>query len=173
MNEIIAALFFFLPAGVANMTPVLANKVPLLNRWKTPVDGYKTFRGKRIFGDHKSWRGIVTGTLLGTLAGLVIPESLMGNVFPNLSWPVFALMSFGALAGDAIKSFFKRQRNHPSGSTWFPFDQIDYIIGGLIALVPFAIPSLQLCLTILIGYFGLHLISTYVGFKLKLKSSPL
>src|SRR5581483_2229311 len=47
------------------------------------------------------------------------------------------LFGFGALAGDAVESFFKRQRGTPPGAGWFPFDQTDYIIGGAIATAPF------------------------------------
>ena len=47
--------------------------------------------------------------------------------------PLFAI---GALGGDALKSFFKRQVGIRPGGTWFPFDQIDYIIGGAIASQP-------------------------------------
>jgi hypothetical protein len=37
------ALWFFLPAGVANAAPVFANKIPVLNRWKTPMDFGKSY----------------------------------------------------------------------------------------------------------------------------------
>ena len=167
------ALIFFLPAGIANMTPIFANKVPVLNRWETPVDFHKSFRGKRIFGDHKTWRGIVTGTVCGTLLGWPL-LALLGpsdDIYFILLAPL--AMSFGALAGDAIKSFFKRQVGVASGKSWFPFDQTDYIIGGLLLVLPFHAVSLSLAGIIFVEYFALHLISTYIGFKLGLKDSAI
>jgi len=53
-------VWFFLPAGLANMTPIFAAKLPYLSRWSFPLDGYATFRGKRVFGSHKTIRGVLT-----------------------------------------------------------------------------------------------------------------
>jgi hypothetical protein len=43
-----------------------------------PLDGGRTFRGKRIFGDNKTWRGVVVMTgaaaLLGGLQGALLGE---------------------------------------------------------------------------------------------------
>jgi CDP-2,3-bis-(O-geranylgeranyl)-sn-glycerol synthase len=112
-----------------------------------PIDGGRTFRGKRIFGDHKTVRGLMAGTLFGFLTTALqmflfnnfsFFESVSGSV--DYSSPTVLLMGaalgFGALAGDAIKSFFKRQFSVPSGQSWFPFDQIDYIIGAILFDTP-------------------------------------
>jgi CDP-2,3-bis-(O-geranylgeranyl)-sn-glycerol synthase len=84
-----------------------------------------------------------------------------------------ASMGFGALAGDAIKSFFKRQMSVPSGESWFPFDQIDYIVGGLIMSVPFVQLKLSEYIIISIVWFVIHPIATFIGWLLKLKDSPI
>jgi CDP-2,3-bis-(O-geranylgeranyl)-sn-glycerol synthase len=92
------------------------------------------------------------------------------------------LLAFGALAGDAIKSFAKRRVGHmsggkatgiPSGKSWFPFDQIDYIVGALLLSWPVLQPSLALVAAIVVMYFGLHLVATYLGYRLGLKSDPI
>jgi CDP-2,3-bis-(O-geranylgeranyl)-sn-glycerol synthase len=184
MQEVLFALWFFAPAGIANSSPVFANKIPLLHKLGTPIDGGKTFRGKRIFGDHKTVRGFVVGVLMGFLVA-----GLQMFLYKNFSWvsdlsytidysnPVVILMGtalgFGALAGDAIKSFFKRQFSVPSGASWFPFDQIDYIIGGLLASIAFVSLSLSQYLTILIVWFLIHPLATFFGWILKLKDSPI
>lgn len=173
MNEWLAAFLFFLPAGIANATPVLANKVPLLNRWGAPLDFGIRWRGKRLLGANKTWRGMVTGTALaGATAFALSPingreESVVSTVFLG------CVMGFGALLGDTVESGFKRRRNIPAGSSWFPFDQIDYIIGGLLLVWPFAHLSLRTMAIIFVTFFGLHLITAYLAYLLKLKDKPI
>ena len=82
-------------------------------------------------------------------------------------------MSAGALIGDAVESYFKRQRRIPSGQPWFPFDQTDYIIGGLLFSMPFAVLPVWLILWVFGLYFGLHLLSSYIGYRLGLKELPI
>lgn len=165
LEHALYALLFFLPAGVANMTPIFASRLPGLRNWQAPIDLGKSYRGKRIFGPHKTWRGLISGTLMGTIIGVLLLSS------DNL-W-VAASMSAGALIGDAVESFFKRQRGIESGKAWFPFDQTDYIVGGLLFTLPFGVPPLWLVLWIFALYFGLHLISSYLGYKLGFKKSPI
>lgn len=176
MKELLAAFLFFLPAGIANMSPVFANKIPILNQWKTPIDFGKSWRGKRLLGNNKTWRGLVFGTAMAALTALLI--GLFTNPTARLDIHatfVFAgaLMGMGALLGDAVESFFKRRRGMGPGNSWFPFDQIDYIIGGLVVIYPIYTPTVALMLTILLLFFGLHLVSSYVGFLLKLKDQPI
>ncbi len=161
----VRAFLVFLPAGIANMTPILAAHTPALKKFATPLDFGHHFHHKRIFGDHKTWRGLITGVFTGTLTSL----------FFGLPISYGLLVSFGALAGDAIKSFFKRRFNVASGRSWFPFDQVDFILGGLLlaALLGSANPTRGLEVYIFLLYFGLHLISSFVGYLLKLKSSPI
>lgn len=173
MNSFITDIIIFLPAGVSNMTPVLANKIPGLKHWNTPVDFGHSWGGKRIFGDHKTWRGIVTGTACGTLFGAFLGVTLLSSNYTESWLPYFLFMSFGALAGDAIKSFFKRRANVASGKSWFPFDQTDYIIGGLVFTLPFGVPSLKFVVEILAVYFVLHITVSYLGYRLHLKKDPI
>lgn len=174
MNDVLMALWLFLPAGVANAAPVIANKTPLLNRWTTPMDFHQTYKGKRIFGDNKTWRGvvfaIVLAALTGSLQALLIHREL-SEVY--LGCLIGGLLGFGAMYGDAAASFFKRQSGIASGESWFPVDQIDYIIGGLLAVAPLALFSWLEMLVILIVYTGLHLVVAYIAYLLKLKDKPI
>lgn len=182
MNELFDALLFFLPAGVANMTPVLANKIPLLNRWKTPIDFGKSWRGKRLLGANKTWRGLVYGAFMGAFTGWIVYLFYPGLVYQFVPAPVSALstavlmgaaLGLGALVGDAVESFFKRQVGIKPGSAWFPFDQIDYIIGGLVFVWPLAHLTWGKVGYIFLLYFGLHLSVSYIGYLLKFKDKPI
>jgi hypothetical protein len=55
--------WFLVPAGFANMAPIFAAK--LFPSWKTPVDYGYPVNDVRLFGDHKTIRGLVSGTLIG------------------------------------------------------------------------------------------------------------
>ena len=184
IQDILFALWFFLPAGLANASPVFANRVPGLSHLGLPLDGGLHFRGKRIFGDHKTLRGILVGVLTGIVTCLI-----QGYIYRHSTWiqsislidyssyaTCFALglaLGFGALAGDAIKSFFKRQFAVPSGKPWFPFDQIDYIVGGLV--LSSVVIDLPHSAYVWIGlvWFLIHPIATFLAWLVGLKDSPI
>lgn len=177
MSDFLYAVIFFLPAGIANMTPVLANKIPVFNRWRAPMDFGRSFRGQRVFGANKTWRGLVYGAVLGGLVGAVVFQ-VWPSVFETFKisanpFLVGALLGAGALVGDAVESFFKRQNGVKPGESWFPFDQTDYIIGGLLFVWPLASLTLQTAGIIFISYFGLHVIVSYIGYLLKFKDKPI
>ncbi|MCA9331321.1 CDP-archaeol synthase [Candidatus Saccharibacteria bacterium] len=174
MSDWWAAFWFFLPAGIANAAPLFACRLPILKDWNTPIDLGKTWRGKPIFGANKTWRGLLFGTFVAALVGLlqyrVITSSVESTFFIVIST---AALGFGALAGDAVESFFKRQIGVKPGDKWFPFDQIDYIIGGLLAVSPFVSLQIDDVLRVLVIYFGLHLITSYIGYLIGFKKTPI
>ena len=184
LRDILFALWFFTPAGLANATPVFAKHMPLLNKLGMPIDAGKHFRGKRIFGDHKTVRGFVSGAAVSTLVAAVQYGlyqhsdwlqhiSLVDYTSLPMSLALGFLLGFGALLGDAIKSFFKRQFSVPSGKAWFPFDQIDYIVGGL--LLSSIVVDLPHSAYWWMGFiwFLIHPIATFIGWLTGLKDSPI
>jgi len=184
MHAILFSLWFFVPAGFGNMTPVFAAHIPLLRDLNYPLDFGKKYRKQRIFGVHKTWRGVVLGVLIGML--IVWVQSV---IFHHSAWirsistPVNyrassilvlgLLLSLGALIGDAIESFVKRQRGIGSGDRWFPFDQLDYVIGGILLSILYVRLPLDRYVWIIILWFGMHLLFSYIGYLLKLKSKPI
>lgn len=182
-NEILVAILLFLPAGIANSIPVIVAKTPFLKRFNYPLDFKKTYKGIRIFGDHKTIRGLIFGIVFGILTTMLIKDYLINN--SDLQYHIImnvkeinviiygTLAASGALIGDAVKSFFKRRTAIKPGDSWFPFDQIDYIIGALIFISFYMQFTIVQYLAIFIIYFGLHLLSSYIGFLLKLKEKPI
>ncbi len=184
LQDIFFALWFFLPAGVANMMPIFAAKIPRLSTLNAPIDSGRTYRGLRIFGAHKTWRGLITGIIFATLV-LGLQQLAVGQFgwlrdltsqvdyvdLPTLVLgPLFAI---GALGGDAIESFFKRQRRIPPGQGWFPFDQTDYIIGGAIATMPFVSLSLWQYAWLLALWLLVHLAASLIGYLIGVKERPI
>lgn len=183
-KEIIFALWFFLPAGIANVTPILVVKIPGLRKLQAPIDGGRYFRGKRLLGSHKTWRGFVSGVIMATVTlwlqqiainhfgwARTLTSSVDYHTLPTLILgPLFGI---GALGGDAIESFFKRQINIQPGHGWFPFDQTDYIIGGAIASAPFVhLHFLQYVLLLFI-WLIVHVLASVIGYFLGLKERPI
>lgn len=163
MSNLLFALWFFLPAGAANVTPIFVGRWKFVKRFNKPLDFDKTFRGKRLLGDNKTIYGTLIGVLAGVLATILLHQPLILGL----------LLSIGALGGDLIKSFFKRQLGIASGKSWFPFDQLDYIIGGIGASMLYIQLSLAQYVALIIVWFIIHILSTIIGYLFKYKSNPL
>jgi CDP-2,3-bis-(O-geranylgeranyl)-sn-glycerol synthase len=184
MHNLLFAIWFFLPGGYANASPVFAAKIPILKKLDFPIDFKKSIKGHRILGDNKTWRGLI----LAIIVGLVIIAiqiylydhfSWIRSISMNVNysnhniWLLGPLIGFGVMFGDAIESFFKRQIGIKPGHSWFPFDQIDYIIGGLLFSLPIVILSLYNYFLIIIIWLLIHIISSYIGYLIGLKSKPI
>jgi CDP-2,3-bis-(O-geranylgeranyl)-sn-glycerol synthase len=181
--DLIFVFWFFAPAGVANIAAFFSSKIPYIGKFSYPVDGYATFRKKRILGDHKTIRGFICGILAGV--GIVYLQIFLYNTFwflphiilidYNTVNPILlgSLAGFGALAGDAIKSFFKRQMGIKPGVSWFPFDQIDYIVGGMFFTSLYLPLTVGQYVVLFLLWFFLHPFISFLGYLLKFKNQPL
>ncbi len=184
INSILFVMWFFAPAGLANLIPVIMSKIPYIKKFNAPLDCGLKLRGKPLFGDHKTWRGFISGVLI-SIATLALQVYLYNHVnwFHSLSrninydnLPVLGLgflFALGALGGDAIESMFKRQFSIDPGKKWFPFDQIDYILGGIIASSLIVRLSLIDYLWLLLVWLILHLVFSFFAYLFKLKDSPI
>lgn len=183
MINILSLIWLFLPAGIANMAPILASKIPWLASLEFPMDFYCKIRGKRMLGDHKTIRGLIAGILFGIATVYLQKQLFLTSEFvQTVSLLHYSsqniillgtLLGAGALVGDAVKSFFKRQLNIPSGKSWFPFDQIDYILGAAVFIFPIITLSATEYIQIILIFFVLHVLVTYIGYLLKLKNEPI
>ena len=183
-HHLLWSLWFLGPAGAGNVAPLVAAHLPMLKRLDMPVDGGHVWRGHRILGDHKTWRGIIAGIIFGTVAGclqLLIARAaghplgfIPSNSFDFTSTATVglgALLGFGAVFGDSLKSFAKRQVDVTPGKSWPPFDQVDYVIGAYLV----ALPLVRLrWLDYLIGlmvWVGIQVGASYFGYLIKWRAS--
>ena len=177
---LIESLYFFLPAYVANMSASLSKNINFLKPLRVPVDFGKKINGYRIFGDHKTWRGLISGTLTGT--AIAILQLYLYNVpyfekislidYKEVNILLFGfLISFGAIFGDILFAFFKRRKNIKPGSPWIPFDQINFVIGSFLLLSPFIKIEIGMWLIIFILTFFLHIIVNHIGYFLGLQKN--
>ena len=126
LTLILSSLYYFLPAYLANMAPVIFKKV---NPLKTPVDFNKKFKGQPIFGNHKTWGGFIIATLIGLKTFYLQTLLYQFPFFQKYSLINYSeyslllglLLGFGAIFGDLIKSFFKRRYRHKPGESWIPW----------------------------------------------------
>ena len=171
---IINLIWFFAAAGVANMSATLSAKI--LPHWDMPIDfGYK-LQGKELFGPHKTWRGLVCGTLTAGVVFIFQRAVWSGygwNGFQDLPIYFGFAIGFGALAGDLIESFLKRRVGIGSGRSWFPFDQIDWVIGAFVVASFFVRLSWWVWVIALIIGLVLHMSVKYTGYYLKIDNEKI
>ena len=179
MKIILESLFFAIPIYIANSFATISLTLPYIKRWNTPIDLGKSWKKKRIFGDGKTFRGLFFGTFFAVLSGIIQYFLSRKYNFDYLDYEekYFSffiisslLLGFGALLGDMIKSFFKRRVGIKRGRPWPPFDQLDFLTGGILLYSLLCIPNLKIVLILYtITPIG-HLISNIVAYKLKLKN---
>jgi CDP-2,3-bis-(O-geranylgeranyl)-sn-glycerol synthase len=167
---VISALYFFLPAYLANMFPSLAKNLPFLN--------YPVWENK--LGKNKTWRGVVIATLIG---GLVFWLQKIAYIQGFTSWAVIDysgfsllfgfLMGFGAIFGDLVESYYKRKIGIAPGKPWIPFDQLDFVIGALALSFFVYVPKANIILILLLASPLLHILTNRIGYWLKLQKNKL
>jgi|SRR5579871_1469267 len=174
---LLRALYFFVPAYVANMAPVLVQgHFAALAR---PMDAGWTLGGVRVLGDHKTWRGLLAGIIAGAIVYAAQAALHEHGVLRDLALVDYrvvdplpgVLLGLGAGLGDAVKSFFKRRVGIPPGAPWIPFDQLDFLVGAYVCVAPLVVPPLvpTLLAAPLVGVGSVAV--TAAGYGLGLKES--
>lgn len=167
LNAILASIVFFLPAYFANAMPVIASGLDLFPSLAKPIN-------KKVFGESKTYRGFFVGILGALIIGFI---QFGFSLYSFSTWQnnlMFTLLlsfylGLGALTGDLIKSYFKRRIGKKSGESWIIFDQIDYVIGGLLIGSLIVVPTLELIIILLIISPLFALGANVIAYKLKIK----
>ncbi len=183
LESIFFVLWFFVPAGLANLAAFASGKIRFLKPFNYPVDGFVKFRGKRLLGSHKTVRGFVIGVSVGILicyfqvylyTHIPLLQQILPLDYQEIQPALLGfLLGFGALAGDVIKSFFKRRRGLQPGRSWFPYDQIDYILGGILFSWFYLPQSFLFYCVVIVVWFVIHLVMAFIGYLFKLRHKPL
>lgn len=177
ISEVLAVLYFFVPAYIANMTPVFFRKIDFLD---VPLDFGSKLRGRRLFGKNKTWRGMLSGILFG---GLTFWLQILAHEAGFTAWSLIdyslypfwlgGLVGFGALLGDAFESMVKRQLDRPPGKAFVPWDQVDFVFGAMLVTVPYWFAHWQAMIIALLVIVLIDMVIQRIGFLLGLKSDPL
>ena len=187
MIKIIFVCFWYLlPAALGNHNASCGERIFLprvlkqvLAKLAIPIDSGIRWKGKKLFGENKTWRGLVVGIITGicvagiqTLFFLNIDFFKRNTIidYEKVNFVLIgALMGGGALIGDLIESFIKRILNKPPGKPWFPYDQLDWILGAIIFSSLIYIPSFKIAVVTIILYVFVHLCSDRVVCTLGIK----
>jgi len=179
MLEIIfKLLYLLLPAYFANASASLVANIRFLKKFDLPLDHYQRLGSNYILGPGKTYRGTITGIIIGLLTALAQRWLYQNNILTQYSlinyrqiniWAFGLLAGCGAMAGDALASFLKRRLNFKSGQSLPPLDQWDFVIGFfalIFMMVKIDYSIIISCLTITLV---IHPLSNLIGYKLNLK----
>lgn len=181
-------LYFGAPLLLAALLHGFCIKYDWLSFLKKPIDLGIGFRGKRIFGDHKTWRGFfmnVVGCCSGTAIqatlqkGGLIPDQILWVDYTKEGWLVGLLLGLGTTIGELPNSFLKRQIGIRPGKkgkglwaiVFFIYDQIDFVIGIWICLFFLVKPSALTVLWSFLLALLLHLAVSTTGFLLGMRKT--
>lgn len=163
-----------LPGIGANMTPVLVKGI--FKKLAVPIDFNKRIFGKPIFGEHKTYRGFIFGVLAAILIAYVQYILYSYGFFRKFSlldysnWPAVGfLVGFGVMFGDLVNSFFKRRLGIKPGRPFFPFDQLNAAIGGIIFISFIYTPPSGVITAVIISSFVMSIIINLLGYYLGLR----
>lgn len=176
---LLKTIYFMLPIYFANMSPVIFRR--FFKFLAVPLDFGKKINGKRILGENKTVRGVIFATVAAAIIFFVQKELYSVNFFHSISVINYdvqfllsgVLMGFGAILGDSVKSFFKRRFDIKPGQPWIPFDQLDFVLGGILFTMIFFIPLIEIIITAIILSPILHLIVNYTGYLLRIRKTKL
>ena len=172
----IAVLYFLLPAYISNSGGLIFGG-------GTPLDMGKTDKnGVRWIGDGVTWRGLIGGTLLGTLVGAIqgcfgadllslYGDLIVTPIAVGLSNGIIIgfLLAFGALIGDAAGSFLKRRLGIGRGKPAPILDQIDFLVVALLFASLVVKFDLEFIIIAVILTIIIHLIANTGAYLLGIK----
>ena len=182
----LGVLWLLLPTYIANAFATLPRgRGP-------PMDFGRVWKrdGRRILGASKTWSGFLVGGF-GAMPFALLEAGLILAAPPNLSLvpvlapsilaavPLAALLTFGAMTGDAFGSFVKRRLGRESGTRTVLLDQLPFVLlpialGFLFypALFGGVFLSWEAVLWLLVFTLGLHVTFNWIGYKAGLKKVP-
>ena len=146
-------LIFIFPAYVANGAPVIFGG-------GRPIS-------KRIFGSHKTIKGLVTGLFAGFIIAFIISQLISYLLITGI------LLTIGTHVGDLLGSFIKRRLKIKEGRKFAVFDQYLFLFFALLFALPFGkFPSPYGLLFIIVLTGLLHVLTNALAYKANVKKVP-
>ena len=189
MKEFFTLAYLFIPLLFGLALHGFCIKYDLLSFLYYPIDRGRKFRGKRIFGENKTYRGLVVVSL-GTAIGFGLQALLLHRIASIRSVELFDYAFFksvalglavgvAAMLSELPNSFIKRQFEIAPGTAakgwkalvFYVYDQIDFMLGAWLALaivVPVTIGRVLLSAGFLLVA---HQIMSSVGYALGMRKT--
>lgn len=181
------AMYLLLPLLPAVVLSGLVLRYNLLAWSRRPIDGGATFRGRRLFGDNKTWRGVVcmvTGCILTVALQKYIIKDRAGDwaVIDYGQANIFGLgiaLGGGAVLGELPNSLIKRQLGVAPGKAargllapvFYLWDQVDSVFAIWPLLLFWVRPGWLLLLISFIVVLGAHQLISLLGYLLGIRQS--
>lgn len=183
----VRVLFLFAPLLFSAVLSAFVIGRDLFPQWKTPIDAGRLCHGQRVFGDSKTWRGVVTAvagcvlfTWMQCAAARYVPGWLAVVDYRDVSPVGFGTaMGAGAMAGELPNSFVKRRLGIAPGKTtrgrlravFWIWDQIDLLFGAWPLLLLWLRPPLRLVVASFAVALILHPLVAAIGFAVGARKS--
>ncbi len=180
-------IYLFSPLLLSAAVSAVVLRFDLLRALRRPIDAGRSLGGRRIFGDSKTWRGVVV-PVAGCVAGVALQKVFAADTralalidYRAVS-PVWfgAAMGAGAMLGELPNSFVKRRLGIPPGKTargwmaalFYVWDQVDLLTGAWPLLAPWVHPSARIVLPSVVLALAIHPLVALIGYLVGARKSP-
>jgi hypothetical protein len=186
-GEILGTVYLLLPLLGGALVHGVCMRFEWLAFLKRPIDGGRSWRGRRVFGHSKTWRGpllVAVGSAsvwwlqqhaLHAVHVLAALERVDYRTLPGAGFG--ALAGFVAELGELPNSFVKRRLGIGPGETargplallFYLWDQLDVVIAYLLAIacvVP--LTSIGVAAALVVGA-AIHPLLTLMGYALRMR----
>ncbi|HSD87589.1 MAG TPA: CDP-archaeol synthase [Kofleriaceae bacterium] len=177
--RILQAAYLFAPLLVASGLSGIVLRLSAWERLRRPIDAGRSWRGHRLFGDNKTWRGIVVavvGCTIGVAIQMAIGHRVGRVALVDYREPstiaLGMVMGLGATLGELPNSFVKRQLGIAPGKTaggwtrvlFYIWDQVDLVIGAWPLVALWVAPDLVLVVASVGLVLALHPVVSVIGY---------
>ncbi|MDF1664701.1 MAG: CDP-archaeol synthase [Planctomycetota bacterium] len=176
ISDIGRVCFLASPVIIAGVLHMILAKLNVLSVLKVPLDRGKEWREKRIFGDNKTWRGVVLMIVLTMAAYEIQTWSYRASDFVRglayydydavNSYFAGFMLGLGYILAELPNSFVKRRLDIKAGKgdkglkgkIFMVVDQGDSVLGCLLAMYAYWSPSAYVFFLTLATGTGIHLL---------------
>lgn len=175
------------PLFIGLLVHGLTMKFRVLPGLAVPIDRGAHFRGKRLFGENKTYRGVLAMALGTGLGFLLLGQAVSGGRLEHLSLLPAGLMALllgvavgtVAMLAELPNSTIKRQLDLPPGEqmrglarlTFRVLDQIDILMGAWLVLAFVVSPTFGLLLGSSLCVYRGHQMLTLIGHRLGMRAT--
>ncbi len=178
--EIGRVLYLFAPLLLSAASAAVVMRLDLFAWLKRPIDGGASFRGRRVFGDGKTWRGVALA-VVGCVLGAAVQKYAIGERAGALALVDYSRLNFvpfgvamggGAMLGELPNSFVKRRLGIAPGGVprgplavlFYVWDQVDLLTTSWPLLAIWMRPTVSLVATSVALALTIHPLVALVGY---------
>ena len=147
---------------IANGAPIVI-RVLLNNRFSIAVDfGYKLPDNNPIFGESKTWRGVIAAIVATSAAAWLMGYSSFTG----------ALVASYAVLGDLISSFIKRRLSRPPSSMALLLDQIPESLFPAVMMMQVFKLDISAIIQLVLTFIIIELLLSHILYKWGIRERP-